>query len=391
MGIPISKYIDISSAVVATNDGQRSWACLALTPDAFITSEDSSPTQTAIKTSYDAGDVLKGLSLADVLAYFGETSNAYKFAVQYFGLKDRAGRTPYEINIAKCSSYDAVKSRITSIVDNFSDFGSFAYVGSMTSVTAGSIKEVAQLNESLHGGYTYCVAVDASAYGNVKDALWDIEGTHVVFYKSAEASSFYEALSIPSGWIACHDYTRPNASNTIDYEPFNKTATVTDGTLAGNLDKARVNYMGLVQSRGINRKFYQTGVNMDGVQLGVYVDEAWIRSEIEAGWFRIATGSTRIPANLSGVTRVNAMITDVAEMAIENGCILVDKPLTREQIETINEIANTDGAAVSVQSMGYYINVDLREVEGGRYEVQYTLIYSKGDHIGKVVGQHYLV
>lgn len=391
MGIPISKYIDISSAVVATNDGQRSWACLALTPDTFITDDDSPDARVALKDSYDAGDVLSGLSLADVLDYFGATSNAYKFAVQYFGLKDRAGRTPYELNIAKCASYAVVKTRVTSIVDNFSDFGSFAYVGPMTSVTVDAIKEVAQFNESLHGGYTYCVATDENTYTDTKTALWNIEGTHVVLCKSTDNSTFYEALSIPSGWVACHDYTRPNASNTIDYEPLNKTATVMDGTLAGNLDKARVNYMGLVQSRGINRKFYQNGVNMDGVQLGVYVDEAWIRSEIEAGWFRIATGASRIPANQDGVTRVNAMITTVAENAVDNGCILVDKPLSPEQIEEINSIAGNNGASSSVQSVGYYISINLTQGDDGRYTVQYTLIYSKGDHIGKVVGQHYLV
>lgn len=385
MGIPISEYISIASAVVATNDGQRSWAALALTPDTINSGS-------SLKTDYEAGKVLEHLSLADVQANFANTTAVYKFATKYFSVKDRAGRSPESINIVKCANASAIVSTMTSIIDTFNDFGSFGFIGS--GATSANYKAAAEFNAGLGENYAFCVAVNPSNYSEVGTALYNISGTHIVYTdstSSSDTSDWLEALSLSMGWIACHDYTRANASSTIDYEPFGANASVKDGATKASLDAKRINYVGLVQTRGVQRKFYQTGVNANGVQLGVYIDAAWIRSEIERGWFAIACGSTRVSSDQNGMARVNAMITDSAEGAISNGCILVGKPLSSSQIEQIAEIAGDDSAVVSVQSTGYYVSINLSQDEDGRYTVSYKLIYNKGDHIGKIVGQHYLV
>ena len=82
------------------------------------------------------------------------------------------------------------------------------------------------------------------------------------------------------------------------------------------------------------------------------------------------------------------MITSVAERAISNGCILIGKYLTENQILEIRQIAGA-GAVDAVQSVGYYIDVRII-FKKKKYICKYILVYAKGDTIEKVVGQHYL-
>ena len=135
-------------------------------------------------------------------------------------------------------------------------------------------------------------------------------------------------------------------------------------------------------------RFYQRGVNTDNVDLGAYIDASWIASQIESGWLKLVSGSNRIPTTARGVSAVSTMITSVAERAISNGCILIGKYLTENQILEIRQIAGA-GAVDAVQSVGYYIDVRII-FKKKKYICKYILVYAKGDTIEKVVGQHYL-
>ena len=83
------------------------------------------------------------------------------------------------------------------------------------------------------------------------------------------------------------------------------------------------------------------------------------------------------------------MVIDVAERALDNGCILNDKPLSDSVRAEINMYANNANAADVVTRNGYYIDAQIVTESGsGKYVCQYILIYAKADHIMKVAGTH---
>ena len=143
---------------------------------------------------------------------------------------------------------------------------------------------------------------------------------------------------------------------------------------------------------GSELKFYQTGVNMNGIDSGVVRDRVWMEGEIQAGWFNLASSTTKIPANYAGAAMVKAMIVGVATAAVGNGAILLDKTLDETQRAAIRAYTGTDKAIDIIESTGYYVDAKVIKPEGeSRYVCQYTLVYAKGDHIGKVSGTNFLV
>jgi hypothetical protein len=98
----------------------------------------------------------------------------------------------------------------------------------------------------------------------------------------------------------------------------------------------------------------------------------------------------KLAADASGAAAVQNLVVSVANSAISNGCILMDKPLDATQIAAIISYTNDEFAADQIQSAGYYVDTKIVKV-GNKYHVQYTLVYGKGDHIVKVDGTHVLV
>jgi hypothetical protein len=129
---------------------------------------------------------------------------------------------------------------------------------------------------------------------------------------------------------------------------------------------------------------------MDGVDSGVVRDRLWLEGEIQAGWFNLNSGTVKVEASYVGAAKVRAMVVGVATRAVDNGVILIDKPLTDAQIAEIASLTGNATAADSVVNTGYYVDSKILP-DGDRYICQYTLVYAKGDHIGKVTGANYLV
>lgn len=381
MGIPIKRYIDISTTALNASGSNRDYSALLFT-DASM--KETVPADYAtIKANFAAGKVVE-LGKEDVTECFANAL-VTGFATKYFSVANELGVTPDVLKIVHYSgaSTTTKKAAFDAVIKNESNFGSFAFT------EIGADADVASSNQSLGRQYVYVcgdVAEDAEDSAGTVDGYI---GTHFMLCGDAAST---DDLGYVCGWIATRDYTRQNSAGTIDYHEF-PTADATVDTDAGktNWDALKVNYIGHVQQRGINRSFYQRGVNMDGMDLGVYCDSAWIQSEIEAGWINMALGAVKIPANNSGMLRVRAMIIDVAKRALYNGCILTAKPLTTTQETEINVFANDESAATSVETNGYYISTRLLQDDEAKWVCQYVLIYSKGDHIEKVVGQHLLV
>lgn len=380
MAIPIKRYIDIGTTLINASSGNRDFSGLV-----FTSSEISTSAPSAIKTAYDAGKVVS-LGKSEVSSYFASTTSVYKFAAKYFGYSSINGRSPAVLNIVKTGS-ETPLVKFNSVLEEFNNFGSFSFldVSTLGEAESGGLLDIAMANQGFGFNYVMAIGVSADNAEEFSGALHGIKGCHIVLDSST--SSYCEWM--PMAFIASINYSVRNSASTMMYKVFGGAdVTVSTNTDANKYDNLRINYVGIVQSRGKVRKFYQTGVNMDGMDLGVYVDSCWITSEIENGWIDLATGSNRIPANAQGATAVSTMITSVAERAIDNGCILLDKPLTENQKQSIREMIG-DGGITAIQSVGYFVTSQI-VFEENRYICRYILVYAKGDTIQKVVGQHYL-
>lgn len=364
MSIPISNYVDISSTIIRSLTGERDFAGLVFVKDAMKSGAD-----TNYKTPFDSGSSIS-VSYGVLASLFDDESDVMKFAKKYFSYNGPAG-VPTILHVAKYEDGEEA-SAFASVTEEFSNFGSFAFLcadnANLTSI----------------GTDTAFKCVNLPADGTGQDSFANEAMTIPVL------SNDDYGVWMPMAWIASVDYDAPNAAGTMMYKRFGgETATVTTEDDKAIYDAANVNYIGRVQAYGRRLEFFQRGVTKDGVDIGIMRDKLWIKSRIELGWFDIAGSTNRVPANAAGIQLIYSMIRGVAISAVNNGSILIDKPLSDIAQQEVLKYTNNAAALAAVQSSGYYISVKLIQ-EGDKYACQYTLVYAKGDHIEKLSGQNIL-
>lgn len=391
MAIPIRNYIDIKTQLVASVAGERDFSGMVFSASAMKTTVPSAYAD--IKTDYNAGKPV-ALDSDGIAACFDTDSDVAVFAGKYFAYNGGT-KTPSILNVCKVLS--TAKAAYDDCVKETVNFGAFTFLGefSLGTASGGGLLEVAKANDTFDAMLQMVIACDEDTVESYAEALSGLSLTHLVVATpedesgSGTGTNFGAAPAV--SWYASVNYNSGNASATIDYKQFGgEPAEVTDGTTKTAYDALNVNYIGEVKTYGSTIRFYQTGVNMNGVDMGVMRDAAWIKGQIETGYFDLQLNSQKLAADLSGEAAVTNLVIGVANRAIGNGCILVEKPLDATQIATINRYANNDMAADQVQSTGYYVATEIVKVDS-KYHVQYTLIYGKGDHIVKVDGTHVLV
>ena len=377
MAISISKYISIQPKIITMDIGSRDFSGLI-----FTKVEMKSDAPASIKADYDGSKVVR-LSLSEVNACFSDTSIT-TFAANYFSYNGGTKR-PQVLNIALVGSsetaidaYNRVVGGSTT-VDAFTNFGSFAFLDSSFTIgqaESEGLLDVANANEANEYGWVFIIKTSASSQSDDSSALGSKTFVHLT-----------HTIWEPMSWYASVDYDKVNAAGTIDYKQFaNSVATVKTDADKVTADSLKVNYVGLVQNYGSGMKFYQTGVNLDGTDLGVVRDMCWINAEIVKGYFSLQNKLQKLPANYVGVSMVENVIMGVATRALANGAILLEKPLSPDQIAAIDAYAGVDSAHEYVSANGYYISATLSQNGEGKYVCQYTLVYAKGDHIVKVEG-----
>lgn len=382
MAIPISEYISIGNTVLGTGTGTASSAGLVFTSTAMLAEVPSAYATT--KAAYEAGTVVS-MSKDDIDACFNSASDIVGFATAYFGVASNVTTLHVAKILAADTDSEAAFNRVTE-TQGFTNFRSFTLLGK-TLTADDSLVDIATANAG--NGFQYLMFIPtlvSTASADSADVM-NIAGCHLV--QCANATDYLVARCM--AWAASIDYNQSNASSTLMYKNLG-TNTATVSTLAGKTtaDALRVNYIGDVQTHGIQRKFYQKGVNMDGMDAGVFLDAAWLSGQIESGWFGLVGSVGKVPANVTGSSMVRGMVVGVAQRALENGIILADKPLTETQEIEVNQYANNTAAAGKVNTTGYYVDTKI-VADGDDYVCQYILIYAKADNIVKVVGSHILV
>lgn len=390
MAIPISAYIDITSKVVQGTVGSRDFSGLVFTKDEML---DTVPEAYAgAKSDYGSGKPV-AMTRDGIIACFDSSSNIYKYASKYFGYNG-GNHAPAVLNVACVLStgtdtYETALTAYNRVLGQFTNFGACAFIGDfeLGAAESGGLLDVANANEG--NDRELVISTVPSNEATYATALASCSMVHLVIGPTTDTNAISSWMCV--AWFASVDYLKTDSSATMDYKQFaGETAVVDSLATKQAYDAGRANYIGLVQVNGQNLAFYQTGVNMDGVDTGAVRDRMWIEGEIQAGWFNLNSGVQKVEASYSGAAKVKAMIVGVATAAVENGCILIEKPLDDAQIAQIRSLTNSESAPDTVQSTGYYVATKIIK-SGNRYLCQYILVYAKGDHIGKVVGTNYLV
>jgi len=190
-------------------------------------------------------------------------------------------------------------------------------------------------------------------------------------------------------------YDKPNSVVNYMFQIFPTiTSSVQDSATAELLDGVSANYYGNTQTAGKLLSFYQNGVmygtSADPLDINTYANEIWLKDAAAVTFMQLFLASEKVSANNQGRIRLITALQTVINKAVDNGVISVGKLLTDSQKSVIQTISDDDDAWRQVQDIGYWRNVEIRQV-GSEFVAFYTLIYAKDDDVRKVEGQHVLI
>ena len=123
--------------------------------------------------------------------------------------------------------------------------------------------------------------------------------------------------------------------------------------------------------------------------MGCFANEIWLKSAIEAECLSMLLARKKVPANETGKALLRSVLQGIIEKALNNGTISAGKTLSTAQKVAITELTNDDAVIAIIEQVGYWLNIEIEKVSvlgNEEYHLKYTLIYSKGDSIRKVVG-----
>lgn len=386
--IPITEYIDVGTKVLTGGVAEVDFSALVFTKES-MKSSIAEPYATSLAdqiSDYEDGKVIT--LTKDAIGALFDAGPLTTWCGRYFGYSND-GRSPSVVNLFKVGASVTAKNAYDAALADFTNFGSIAFVGK--DFTPQSLQTVATANEST--GYALSVSCVPTVYSTTAGYFADCK--NVFLAQDVDETISEDTVNLGSwmfcAWCATSNYNRAQMADSIDFKVFSgATATVLDAVSKRARDAARVNYIGKTQTHGLQRQFMQPGLMMDGTDTGVWRDAQWIKAMVEIGWINLAT-SGKVPASYVGCAKVRSLVVDIATRAIDAGAILVDKPYDNDTRAKINQYAQNEGAADEIEATGYFVSTKiLKIVEGNntRYNIEYTLIYGKGDHIAKVVGSH---
>jgi hypothetical protein len=236
----------------------------------------------------------------------------------------------------------------------------FAYVGWDTDVAA------------TESGNTTSWGYQANALG--------YDGT-VPVYNTKEAAAFV------LGMIASIDFTRTEGRITFAFKSLAGLAsTVTDQTIAANLDANGYNFYGAYATANDGFTFFYPGsVTGKYSFLDEYINQIWLNNQLQLALMELLTSVNSLPYNAQGYALIDAACADPIEAALLFGAIRKNVPLSSLQAAEVN---NAAGLAISnvLGTRGWYLQVlpAIAQVRGARTSPPITLWYVDGGSIQKI-------
>lgn len=387
MAISQSKYIRISSSASNTALGSRDFSGLVFTKTAMKAASGSDSAHIKnIKKAYGTDGSVVGLTLSDVSDCFASTTDEYKFAVKYFSYVGRDGGAPTVLNFKLMGTADTPSGILAKVNDITNNFGSFTFLGTFDDT---ALAGAAGVNSGYDHRYLFCVGkeyTDTAAASTTMAKYSDAVGTFVYF-----GADKYGA-AIPMAMLASINFGGRDSTICFMFKQIaGEEATIANDTDYESMKEINANFYGLTQTNGTMFAFIQRGYNSNGEDTGTYCNEMWLKSSIATSFLDLCLRVNKIPVDTAGMAMVRATILGNISTAINNGTILIGKPLDDLDRARIFQYTKDESAADNVIVDGYWLDVVFEKDESDDWIAKYYLVYAKGDGIRFCDGSHKLV
>ena len=287
---------------------------------------------------------------------------------------------------------DAV-ARVAGISNNFASFDFLCDATGGDQLSASDKGNVADWCSAQNVVYVYLTGVTSLTANDVYAAVKGFEGCGLTLNNApADYTQF-----IPMAALAATDYTRPGAAQNMMFKQAEGvTPTVATAALADNYDGMAINYYGATQSAGAQLAFYQRGsLQGSNIQdMGVYFNEIWLKDAFVAAFFNLLLAVPQLPAGRKGEDMARGVMLEWIDLAVTNGTILPLKDFSAMQKATIDSLSGVADSWQSVFANGWWLDINIKPVtNNGRteYQLNYLLVYSKGDSVKKIVGNNIMI
>ena len=300
---------------------------------------------------------------------------------------------PVLSNGSAAEAPEEAMARVADISNNFATFDFLCDTTGADQLTAEQKGALATWANAQNVVYCYLTGVTSLSASGVHAKTDGLEGCGLTLNTApADYTQF-----IPMAVLAATDYTRPAAAQNLMYQQASGvTPTVETSALADYYDAMAVNYYGATQSAGAKLAFYQRGsLQGSNIQdMGVFFNEIWLKDAFIVAFFNLLLAVPQIPAGRKGEDMVRGVMLEWIDLAVTNGTILPLKNFTATQKAAIDNLTGVADSWQTVFANGWWLDINVRPVtSGGRteYQLNYVLVYSKGDSVKKIVGNDIMI
>ena len=189
------------------------------------------------------------------------------------------------------------------------------------------------------------------------------------------------------GAMASTDFGRTNGRFNYAFRYLSGlTASVTDETIAANLQAHSYNFIGSYATANDSFTFlYPGSVSGDFAWLDSYINQIYLNSQLQLALMTLITNVNSIPYNQSGYGLIRAACQDPIDQAVNFGSISGGVSLSASQIAQVNNAAGKTIDTVLSQR-GWYLQIQdaTAQVRGQRGSPPITLWYMDGGSVQKI-------
>lgn len=254
-----------------------------------------------------------------------------------------------------------------------------------------------------------CVAFGAWASGKgarFAYILWDTDGAPTTSSDTTSAGHRIEAAGYGStvpvyapingvqtaafimGAIASIDFTRTNGRTNLTFRSSSLLSPdVTNETIAANLIANGYNFYGAYATANDGFVFlYPGSVTGKFLWLDSLVNEIWMVNAFQLALMDLITAMAAVPYNAQGYAMIEQALLDPIQAAVNFGAIRDGVTLSNAQRVEINNAAGTDEAATTVETIGWYLQVQAASpsTRASRGSPPINLWYTDGQSVQKI-------
>ena len=196
------------------------------------------------------------------------------------------------------------------------------------------------------------------------------------------------AAAFVMGAVASIDFNRAEGRTNLAFRSSaNLSPDVTNETVATNLIANSYNFYGAYATANDGFVFlYPGSVTGDFLWLDSLVNEIWLTNALQLAFMGLLSAMTNVPYNAQGYALIGQAAADPINAALNFGAIRAGVTLSAEQRAQINAGAGTTEAATTVETLGYFLQVQPASpsVRAARSSPPINLWYTDGQSIQKI-------